>query len=87
MKSTELEFEEVVKRVSQINQKLKSKGFDVNDIDNFWSKMIGLIPKIKEVGVENIEVCTSCGRLTIEELPETKLSCCYNSNYIKIQHG
>ncbi len=81
----ELKFEEVVKRVSKINQRLKDKGFKPEQIDEFWSKMTGLIPKIKEVEIENIKVCTGCGHLNIEEIGKKYLACCPDNSYIPIK--
>lgn len=43
--SEALEFQDVLKKVTEINQKLRDKGFQCEDIDNFWSRIIKLIPK------------------------------------------
>ncbi|MGG5486279.1 hypothetical protein [Gaetbulibacter sp. PBL-D1] len=80
-----IEFEEVVKVVSKINQNLRDKHFSAHEIDAFWSKMIALIPKIKEVGIENIKICTGCGHLNIEEIKPTALACCPDNSYVNIK--
>lgn len=79
-----MEFQEVVKKVSEINTTLRSKGFDLHEIDKFWNKLIDLTPEIKEKGVENIKICTGCGHLNIEYLRPTALACCPDNHYVNI---
>ena len=83
-KKDKIKFEQVVKTVSRINTKLKSKGFDLKEIDCFWKRILALIPKIEETGIENIKVCTGCGHLNIEDLRPTALACCPDNHYINI---
>lgn len=81
----ELEFENIVTRVCKINAQLRLKGFNVNEIDKFWSKLFVLVPKIKEVGLTNIKICTGCAHLNIEPIKPPALACCPDSNYIPIK--
>jgi len=84
---TQLDFQQTVKKVSAINTKLNLKGFKGDEIDAFWTKIFRLMPRIVIVGIDNIEVCTGCGRLSIEDpLPKTALACCPDSNYKLINH-
>ena len=82
---TQLDFEQTVKKVTSINNKLKFKGFNLDEIDAFWSKVFRLMPRIVIVGIDNIEVCTGCGRLNIEDpIKNTAMACCPDSNYKSI---
>lgn len=76
--------QEIVQRVSKVNQVLRLKGYQEWEIDKFWSKIIRLMPTIKEVGTENILVCTGCGHLNIEPIKPPHLACCPDSSYKKI---
>jgi len=78
-------FEETVKRVAAINATLHEKNFTDQEIDEFWTNTLKLIPRIIEVGVKNIKVCTGCGHLNIEPLEKGKHYCCPDNNYIPIK--
>jgi hypothetical protein len=77
-------FEEAVRRVGAINQKLKDKKYTWEEIDKFWARMIRIVPKISKTGIENIKVCTGCGHLNIEDLGPTAMACCPDSKYVPI---
>lgn len=80
----QIEFEYVVKRVSAINNKLRARDFKPAEIDKFWSKLIHLIPQIKE-NKDSLKICTGCGKLNIEDIPKNFLACCPDNNYISVQ--
>jgi hypothetical protein len=83
---TQIEFEQIVRKVSEINNKLRLKGFETREIDAFWTKIFRLMPIISLIGIDNIRVCTGCGRLDIEPpLPPTGKACCPDSNYKPIK--
>ena len=82
---SQLKLQEIANQVSVINDKLRNKGFNLVEIDIFWKNFIKNIPKIVEVGVENIKVCTGCGRLDIEPVDPKYLACCPDSNYKPIE--
>lgn len=78
--------QEVVRRVSEINLTLRRKHFSIEEINEFWDRFFLNVPKIEEVGVDNIKVCTGCGHLNIEEIKAPAHACCPDSNYIPIKH-
>ncbi|QSS96606.1 hypothetical protein [Psychroflexus sp. ALD_RP9] len=80
----EITFEETVKRVNRINSRLRSRHFTPAEIDAFWSKLIHLIPKIKE-NKDSLKICTGCGKLNIEEIPKQYIGCCPDSTYIDVE--
>lgn len=75
---------DIVKRVTNINLKLRLKNFSIDDINEFWDRVFINSPKIKEVGIDKIKVCTGCGSLNIEKIQPPRLACCPDNNYISI---
>lgn len=73
-----------LEKIANINKKLKSKGFDWDEIEEFWIRMFQLAPQINETTLKDIKVCTGCGTLNIEEIKAPSLSCCPDSSYINI---
>lgn len=80
----QLTYNEIIEKISEISNKLRAKGFKEFEVADFWQRFIKNIPKIKEVGVENIKVCTGCGRLNIEEVDPKYLACCPDNSYKNI---
>ncbi|WP_271406595.1 hypothetical protein [Tenacibaculum soleae] len=76
---------DIVKRVTNINLKLRLKNFSIDDINQFWDSVFKNAPKIEEVGIDNIKVCTGCGTLNIEGIKSPRLACCPDSNYVSIK--
>lgn len=78
-----LTHQEAVDKVSSINERLRSKHFDELKIQEFWSKLFRLIPQIVE-NMDDLKVCTGCGKLNIEELPKKYKACCLDNRYVDI---
>lgn len=78
---SQLKLQEIANKVSVINDKLRNKGFNLIEINIFWENFIKNIPKIVEVGIENIKVCHGCGHLDIEPVDPKYLACCPDNNY------
>lgn len=81
-----MKFLEVLKRVKAINHNLYKAGLSLSEIDEFWNKIMDLIPHIanaEKIG-KPIKVCKDCGHINIEPIKPECYACCPDSNYINI---
>lgn len=76
-KDTE-EFQKSVERVMKINEKLKAKGCNYQDIDAFWANVFRVT---KACELSNIKICTGCGYLIAQSETEKHYENCTENNY------
>jgi hypothetical protein len=81
--SKNITFQQTVKLVSQINNRLRYRKFSEPEINHFWNKIIKLIPEI-EKAKKPIQICTGCGKLNIEKIDRKYIGCCPDSKYVDI---
>lgn len=79
----QLSYQETLEKVTAINARLRSKQFDELEIQDFWNRLTRLIPQIVE-NMEDLKVCTGCGKLNIEELPKRFKGCCPDNLYVDV---
>ena len=82
----DIKFSEVVTRVKKVNDNLYKKGLSLSEIDEFWTRIIDLIPAIanaEKIG-KTIKVCKGCGRTNLEPITGKAMACCPDMNYVHI---